>query len=165
MPSKDPAVRRATQKRHRERNKERLSAAYKVWCEQNAEKKRKGNLDWCARNKDKQREVAREWARRNKDAAQKYKRTHPQLYAALAQARRARKREQFVEKVMPNVVYTMYGGMCGICKEFIVGEFHVDHIKPLSKGGLHAYINCQPAHPTCNLQKGATWPWPTPTGS
>lgn len=48
----------------------------------------------------------------------------------------------------------MHGGMCGICKGFIDGDFHVDHRIPLSKGGMHGYANCQPAHPKCNLSKG-----------
>ena len=72
-------------------------------------------------------------------------------------ARRARELKAFVENVVPTAVYQMHGGMCGICKEFIVGDFHVDHIKPLSKGGLHCYANMQPAHPACNLSKGDSW--------
>lgn len=74
----------------------------------------------------------------------------------ISAARRARKLSQFIEDVDPTVVYEMHGGMCGICEEFIVGDFHVDHVIPLSKGGFHGYINCQPAHPTCNLVKGAS---------
>jgi 5-methylcytosine-specific restriction endonuclease McrA len=46
-------------------------------------------------------------------------------------------------------------GRCGICGEFIEGDFHVDHVLPLSQGGLHGYINVQPAHPICNFIKGA----------
>ena len=49
----------------------------------------------------------------------------------------------------------MHGGMCGICEEFIQGKFHVDHVIPLSKGGLHCYANVQPAHPNCNRKKWA----------
>jgi 5-methylcytosine-specific restriction endonuclease McrA len=68
--------------------------------------------------------------------------------------RRARKRDQFLEKVDAVTVYEMHGGRCGICGEFIDGAFHVDHIRPLSNGGLHAYINVQPAHALCNMRKG-----------
>lgn len=69
--------------------------------------------------------------------------------------RRALKLKQFIEDIDPQIVYTMHGGMCGICKQFIEGEFHVDHVTSLSKGGMHGYINVQPAHPKCNLSKGA----------
>jgi 5-methylcytosine-specific restriction endonuclease McrA len=50
-------------------------------------------------------------------------------------------------------VYSMHGGMCGICKQFVGEDFHVDHVVPLSLGGAHGYINVQPAHPICNLRK------------
>jgi 5-methylcytosine-specific restriction endonuclease McrA len=31
----------------------------------------------------------------------------------------------------------------------------IDHIKPLSLGGLHEYANVQPAHSLCNHIKGS----------
>lgn len=69
---------------------------------------------------------------------------------------RALKLEQFLEDVDRTTVYKMHGGMCGICKQFVPeDDFHVDHVIPLSKGGMHGYVNVQPAHPTCNLRKGA----------
>jgi 5-methylcytosine-specific restriction endonuclease McrA len=68
--------------------------------------------------------------------------------------RRAYKKNQFIEDVDPRVVYQMHGGMCGICEEFVTeDDFHVDHRIPLAKGGMHGYVNVQPAHPSCNLQK------------
>lgn len=71
--------------------------------------------------------------------------------------RRARKKDQFIEQVDPRIVYQMHGGMCGICKEFVSeDDFHVDHVIPLAKGGMHGYVNVQPAHPKCNLSKGAS---------
>lgn len=70
--------------------------------------------------------------------------------------RRARKRDAFIETVDPQVVYEMHGGMCGICKGFVEqSSFHVDHIIPLARGGMHGYVNVQPAHVKCNLSKGA----------
>lgn len=71
-----------------------------------------------------------------------------------AATRKARKLGQLIEEVDPRIVYQMHGGMCGICKEFIEGDFHVDHVIPLSKGGMHGYVNVQPAHPKCNFSKG-----------
>lgn len=72
-------------------------------------------------------------------------------------SRRARQRGLFIEHVNPAEVYKMHDGYCGICKQFIEGDFHVDHIIPLSKDGPHSYANTQPAHPTCNLRKSATY--------
>lgn len=115
----------------------------------------KARLDHPQRN----RQWKTSWAEQHRDYYSEYGRMwrqrHPEKGVMYAQARRARKRNQFVEHIDPQVVYQMYGGMCGICKQFIDGNFHVDHVVPLSKGGLHGYINCQPAHPRCNLQKGS----------
>lgn len=72
-----------------------------------------------------------------------------------AQARRARVRDAFVEHVDPRRVFEIHGGRCGICEEFVVGEFDVDHVIPLALGGDHSYVNTQPAHPGCNRAKGA----------
>lgn len=69
------------------------------------------------------------------------------------QKRRAMKLSAFVENVQRKIVYEMHGGGCGVCKKFIEGDFHIDHIVPLSRGGLHSYANTQPAHPSCNLRK------------
>lgn len=60
---------------------------------------------------------------------------------------------QFVEDVEPAILFEMWGGMCGVCKQYIDGEFHIDHGVPLSKGGLHGYVNCWPTHPVCNMRK------------
>lgn len=97
------------------------------------------------RQKDQQR---KDWRNR----AVEHVRRKSVEYAA---TRRARKLGQFIEEVDRDVVYEMHGGRCGICGEFIEGDFHVDHVLPLSQGGLHGYINVQPAHPICNFIKGA----------
>lgn len=98
-------------------------------------------------------------ASRKRLSARRWAEEHPQRRRELSRikelTRRARKLNQFIENVDPEIVYDMHGGMCGICEEFIQDDFHVDHRIPLSKGGLHGYINCQPAHPICNLRKGA----------
>ena len=44
-------------------------------------------------------------------------------------------------------------GLCGLCGEFMQVA-HVDHIVPLSKGGLHSLENAHLVHPQCNLAKG-----------
>src|SRR5271166_2713229 len=104
--------------------------------------------------------IAKKRSRRHSQEGKAYHRTYKQMHTNQtrmhSQTRRARKLGQFIEDVDPRVVYEMHGGMCGICKRFIDGEFHVDHVIPLSKGGMHGYVNVQPAHPICNLEKGAT---------
>ena len=52
---------------------------------------------------------------------------------------------------------SMFAGcwMCGCERD---ETFHVDHVKPLSKGGWHCLSNLRPACGPCNLSKGAKWP-------
>lgn len=109
-------------------------------------------------NKDKKLAYLREYRQRNRDAlrAREASAQGRMKRREREQVRKARKLGQLIERVDPRIVYQMHGGRCGICSEF-VGEdsFHVDHVIPLSKGGPHGYINVQPAHPTCNIAKGA----------
>ena len=46
-------------------------------------------------------------------------------------------------------------GKCGICTELIKGDFHLDHILPLSRGGASIIENMQVTHPRCNLRRNA----------
>ena len=62
----------------------------------------------------------------------------------------------FVEPVDRNLVYDRHAGVCGICGRLVPrADFAIDHIVPLSKGGLHSYANTQPSHSLCNSRKGA----------
>lgn len=47
---------------------------------------------------------------------------------------------------------------CAICKTDIAKNFHVDHIMPLAKGGMHEPTNIQLLCPTCNVRKSAKHP-------
>lgn len=69
--------------------------------------------------------------------------------------RRAREREVFVEAVDHRVVFDRDKGICGICKLDVdhASPWEVDHIVPISKGGLHSYANVQLAHRSCNRRK------------
>ncbi len=50
-------------------------------------------------------------------------------------------------------------GLCAICnKPFGDDGFHIDHWKPLSKGGTNYPENLKLTHPACNLRKGANLP-------
>lgn len=50
---------------------------------------------------------------------------------------------------------SMFGFKCWMCS----GAFeHVDHVKPISKGGIHALSNLRPACARCNLAKRDEWP-------
>ena len=68
-----------------------------------------------------------------------------------------------IEVVYPWRVLFSKGFNCGICGGLISLDaprnnhlgLVLDHIIPVSKGGSHTYSNIQPAHFSCNGQKGA----------
>lgn len=113
---------------------------------------------WERANPERVAAKQRRWREKNPD----YHREYRDLNRAAVRAskrktemtRKDRRLGQFIEEVDPAVVYQMHGGRCGICGEFIEGDFHVDHVVPLARGGMHGYVNAQPAHPLCNMRKG-----------
>jgi 5-methylcytosine-specific restriction endonuclease McrA len=67
-----------------------------------------------------------------------------------------------------NTVLNKYGTDCYICNKAINLDaprrsgspgwelsLHIDHVKPLSKGGDDTLENVRPAHAQCNMRKGA----------
>jgi 5-methylcytosine-specific restriction endonuclease McrA len=126
------------------------------WCRECERAYRQANRDriieqgaaWRAAHPGASTEAVRRWRAANPE---RYRETGRDYFAR----RRARKREAFVEMVDPALVLARSEGRCGICGEVIEGEFHVDHVVPLSRGGEHSYANTQAAHPACNLRKAA----------
>lgn len=57
------------------------------------------------------------------------------------------------------IVIERDGYVCGLCGGDVdPDDLHIDHIKPVARGGRDELANLQVAHPTCNIRKGATWP-------
>lgn len=78
----------------------------------------------------------------------------------------ARKRGLGAEVVCYASVLERDGWICQICKHPIdraLSHPHrmsasIDHVIPLSRGGVHTYSNVQAAHYSCNSRKNATMP-------
>lgn len=170
MPYANPEDRKAQQRRYYLANKAKTIAKAKAWAEAHPERAKElaresyhrnaeKNAAYRAANSDQIVERVSVWQEANAEKVRgykaKYQREHKIWHRERQSRRRAQKLGQFIENVNPDVVYEMHGGCCGICGEFIDGAFHVDHVKPLARGGMHGYINVQPAHPVCNARKGA----------
>ncbi|WP_202376256.1 HNH endonuclease [Mycobacterium intracellulare] len=52
-----------------------------------------------------------------------------------------------------------WGNRCWMCRAPLEDNYHRDHVKPLSKGGIDCLANLRPACPSCNTAKGARWPY------
>ncbi|MFE1763081.1 HNH endonuclease [Streptomyces angustmyceticus] len=70
---------------------------------------------------------------------------HPQ-FAALYWSRRRVRAAPYKRAE----VFTRWGGLCAYCDE---PAEHLDHIKPIARGGRDVLSNVIPACATCNLSK------------
>lgn len=52
-------------------------------------------------------------------------------------------------------LYAEQSGLCTCCHEPLNGDFHIDHIVPISRGGANVDDNVQLLRARCNLRKGA----------
>jgi 5-methylcytosine-specific restriction endonuclease McrA len=79
-------------------------------------------------------------------------------------AREYKRRHALRRKGVPCVPFSLddlkakvayWGDKCWLCG----GAWtHIDHVKPVSRGGMHALSNLRPACRSCNQVKNAAWP-------
>lgn len=93
---------------------------------------------------------------------------HKELIRKHSQIRRARITGNGYSPYTEQEVLDLYGTDCHLCNEPIdllakrrAGEdgwekgLHIDHVKPIIKGGSDTLENVRPAHGLCNIAKGA----------
>jgi len=122
----------------------------------NAEKRAQAQRDYRKKNP----EVSREWRKANRDALNKAARDRSKTPEARAkknarvQARKARKLAQ--TPWMNQAEYAELEAMY-LYNAIMPGNWHVDHIQPLSKDGLHHPTNLQLMRGEENVRKNARW--------
>ena len=123
---------------------------YKAWRRANPERVRDNHRAWRRANPEKRRAQL-----------QRYAEKHPDKIRANARERNARKRNQS-GVVLPYVEAYLLGLQRSRCAapncNAGLPPFHLDHIIPLSRGGLHDNSNLQLLCPPCNLSKSAKAP-------
>jgi len=132
----DPEKFKEYQRQHRAANLERVRERERVYANKHGDRRSERAREWCAANPDRVR-----------------------LLGRVKQLRRIARMKSAEGSFSANDVVEMLaeqGGGCKLCSA-VVPPYHVDHIRPLSKGGSNYRTNLQLLCPPCNLKKGAKW--------
>lgn len=173
-----PCVRaraRAWSRAHPDRNRERA----RVWRAENPERSAAKGRSWREANLARERENGRRWREQNAERKREADRRHYEANAERIKAqaaawyaantdrakvysdrRRARKRDALVHDVPDAMVWEFNPagpGCCNYCRKPLEFDdrksWHIDHVVPLSRGGLHEIGNLVVACAHCNLSK------------
>lgn len=105
------------------------------------------------------------WNRANPERVRIYnmrtRHRNPEPYREVWRRRQARKRSLSIVRFTPTQLKAKcayWGNRCWICGG---PQQAIDHVKPLTKGGLHVLANLRPICWVCNSRKGDKWPYPT----
>lgn len=135
------------------------------WAAEQARKKRKYDAVYNQVHKERKRQQVlaryrakseeiktriREWQQANPDKVRAYK--------ANTKAIRRSQTQTGMSGAELSAWKTQQKKVCHWCGQSCAKKFHVDHIKPLSRGGAHEAKNLVISCPTCNLRKLAKDP-------
>lgn len=84
-----------------------------------------------------------------------FEQANPEMKRARRRLRKARKRNQtgFIPPDWEQTLLSLQRGLCFYCGTDLAQGYHLEHMIPLSKGGLHDHENTCLACPSCNLRK------------
>jgi 5-methylcytosine-specific restriction endonuclease McrA len=142
------------QRRYRERHAERVKESQQRWLEANPERRKEVARNFYQRNKKSENARAMKWRAENPDAARKHRMdSHYRNYESdilRMAARRAKARAFLITAKDSRRIMSQPCAECG------AGEnLHLDHIVPISRGGLHSVGNLQMLCQRCNLSKNS----------
>lgn len=173
--AKDPAAHNAASKERKRKWRAEHPNSVKEWYAANRAKERARYLlragtekykrtrkAWVDRNRDKVRASTKKWNDAHRELIRAYFQAHYQAnkarYSERGRLRRARERAATIIPFSPKDLdarMSVFGHRCAYCG----GPFeHVDHVKPLSRGGPHCLSNLRPSCAECNLRKFVTSP-------
>lgn len=140
--NRNPEKRLAAYKRWLRSNPDKAKAASKRWRERNPDKVQALYKSWVASNRERVRELNRKWhAEHPEHRRSRYEATHSSDFTF----------DQWLE------LMSEFGYKCVYCGRSDV-KLTMDHIIPISKGGLHTKDNIVPSCRPCNSKKGAKDP-------
>lgn len=144
---KNAAKRARTKALWYSKNRERILARQRKWREENADTAKAATRRWKKNNEGKVRALHKQWRDANA--------TKVLAWRAGQRARKAAATVPLTHEEQAEVI-ALYAKARALTE--LTGEpYHVDHIKPLAKGGLHHPSNLQVLRGVDNLRKGAKY--------
>lgn len=139
-----------------EANPEKVIEAERIRLEQAIERKRQQQQRWRKENPDKARQIQRNYRESHpeiyREATKKYYQANPEVKRAAEAKRKAQKHNNSRFRISTKELKELYAGPCSYCGA--VGEMTLDHVVPISRGGVHGVSNLVPACGPCNFSKG-----------
>jgi 5-methylcytosine-specific restriction endonuclease McrA len=167
----DRKASRDGQRRRREAQKAKMLEEQRKWAEANPEKvleaervrretliqkKLEQSSKWRREQPEKVRESQRKYRESHpeiyREATKKYYKANPEVKRSLERRRKARKHDNATFKITTRDLKKLYAGPCSYCGSF--ESMTLDHVIPISKGGVHGVGNLVPACGPCNFSKG-----------
>lgn len=130
----------------RARNPDKVASSYKAWASKNSKARREINAKWAERNRAYLAE-----------RAIIYRKENPEKLKETSRNTRAKRRGAEGRHTAADLqrIFAGQRGKCAHCRTGIKAGYHVDHIKPLSRGGSNWPRNLQLLCAPCNLRKHA----------
>lgn len=127
-------------------------------CREYHQKNKSKRAEYGALYRDKNKETLYErgvkWRANNKEYGETYRKSNRDKYLIYRENRRAREQTGKLSKGIVVYLYGVQRGLCGCCGTELTNDYQIDHIVPLSRGGLNIDSNVQLTHPVCNRRKG-----------
>ena len=146
MAYKDPEKKKAIDKAYRERNPEKMAAKDKSYRERNPEKIASKNKTYRERNREREAAKCKAWRGRNPERVKVNKRLwrerNPEFGTEYTRRRRASKRNAFVPLTANEKAKLLILERTRQELQTETGRaYHLDHILPISHGGIHHPMN------------------------
>jgi 5-methylcytosine-specific restriction endonuclease McrA len=155
-------------KRYTEANREKVAADQAAYRAAHRQKARDTTARWRAENPDRFRDLMERYRadpvnqQTARDRANAFRVANPDRRSDYHHRRRVRMLDgPLGGLIAPEALrskFAYWGNRCWMCSA--TGDLTIDHVKPLSKGGLHILANIRPACSECNARKQARWPFP-----
>lgn len=155
-------------KEYREKNRQKLLADGRERAAKARKKDPQKYIEKCAawreKNPDKVKAFSASYYASNRDELlkklAKWRRENAQAVLIQNQNRRAKKKMNggTLSKNIREKLFELQNGKCVCCKKSLGQYYHLDHIIPLSLGGVNSDDNVQLLTARCNAQKGIKHP-------